>query len=255
MPVTSSDDPQILAREDGASIAYHRLRGRTPGVVFMTGFMSDMSGGKALALEAFCRRRGQAFLRFDYQGHGCSSGEFADGHIGIWTDDAIAAVDQLSEGPQVLVGSSMGGWIMLLTALSRTDRVAGLIGIAAAPDFTEDVLPKELTAEQMAAIESEGKIVMPSQYEDDYIITKTLIEEGRKHLLMHRPIPLDCPVRLIHGMGDQSVPWQTALELQERLASADVEVTLVKSGDHRLSADGDMTRMLRTLDALLDQLS
>jgi len=224
-------------------------------VVFLTGFMSDMSGGKALALEAYCRARGQAFLRFDYQGHGSSSGEFEAGHIGIWSDDAVAVLDQLTEGPQVLVGSSMGGWIMVLAALARPRRVAGLIGIAAAPDFTENILPKELGDAQLAAIEADGKIILPSGYEDDYVITKVLIDKGRKHLLLGGPIDLDCPVRLIHGMKDQSVPWQIALELQSRLVSEDVEVELVKSGDHRLSEDADIERMLRALGGLLDQLS
>ncbi|MBI1985227.1 MAG: alpha/beta hydrolase, partial [Rhodospirillales bacterium] len=132
-------EPRILSREGGATIAYHRVAGRTPGVVFLTGFNSDMTGGKALALEAFCRKRGQAFVQFDYFGHGASSGEFADGTIGRWADDAVAVLDHLTDGPQVLVGSSMGGWIMLLAALARPKRIAGLVGTAAAPDFTEDL--------------------------------------------------------------------------------------------------------------------
>ncbi|MAF47749.1 MAG: alpha/beta hydrolase [Rhodospirillales bacterium] len=255
MPVSNADDPPILSLENGASIAYHQTQGRAPGVVFLTGFMSDMDGGKALALEELCAARGQAFLRFDYQGHGASSGDFADGHIGAWTEDAVAAFDQLTEGPQILVGSSMGGWIMLLTALARPERVAALIGIAAAPDFTEDILPGELTGAQLAEIETNGRIVIPSEYEDDYIITKALLTEGRKHLVMGGEIPLDCPARLIHGIEDPSVPFETALRLQERLRSDDVEVTLVKAGDHRLSEPEDLARLCRTLESLLDRLS
>ena len=217
----------------------------------MTGFMSDMDGGKALALEDYCRGRGQAFLRFDYQGHGQSSGDFADGHIGVWAEDAIRVLDELTEGPQILVGSSMGGWIMLLTAMRRTERIAGLIGIAAAPDFTETLLPNELSPEQLAEIEDKGMIVLPSEYEDDYVISETLLAGSRDSLIMNRPIPVTCPVRLLHGIGDVSVPWRTALDIQDRLQSDDVDVTLIKNGDHRLSEEADLARLLRTVESLL----
>ena len=243
--------PQILARENGASIAYHKLAGKSPGVVFMTGFMSDMEGGKALALEQLCRDRGHAFLRFDYQGHGASSGAFADGTIGLWAEDALVAFDALTEGPQVLVGSSMGGWMMLLTARARPDRIAGLVGIAAAPDFTEDLLPQSLTEEHLETIEKEGVVVIPSDYEDPYTITKGLLEEGGNHVLLTSEIPLDCPVRLLQGMEDTSVPWERALKIQERLRSEDVEVILIKGGDHRLSEDHDLERLKRTVVSLL----
>ena len=243
--------PDILTRENGAAIAYHRLEGKVPGVIFMTGFMSDMDGGKALTLEALCRERGQAFLRFDYQGHGHSSGEFADGHIGIWAGDALAALDELTEGPQILVGSSMGGWIMLLTAITRPERIAGLVGIAAAPDFTETPLPNELTPEQLLEIDDKGLVVIPSEYEDDYIISKTLLEGSRNSLIMTGDIPVDCPVRLLHGMNDVSVPWKTALDIQARLESDDVEVTLIKNGDHRLSEEADLERLKRAVESLL----
>jgi pimeloyl-ACP methyl ester carboxylesterase len=253
MPVSNADDPKILTLENGASIAYHRTLGAAPGVVFLSGFMSDMSGGKAVALEAFCRARGQAFLRFDYQGHGASSGAFADSHIGVWREDAIAALDNLTEGPQILIGSSMGGWIMLLTALARPERVAALIGIAAAPDFTEDLLTGDLSPAQRAEIENQGRTLIPSEYEDDHIITRELLVEGKKLLLLRDEIALDCPVRLIHGLADDSVPFETALRLQARLRGGDVEVTLVKDGDHRLSEPDDLDRLTRTLGSLLDQ--
>ena len=251
MPEQNATEPKILTRDTGASIAYHTLAGKSPGIIFMTGFMSDMNGGKALALENLCRDRGHAFLRFDYQGHGDSSGNFADGTIGLWAEDALAAFDALTEGPQVIVGSSMGGWIMLLTALARPERVAGLLGIAAAPDFTEDLIPQSLTEEHLQTIESSGVVVIPSDYEDPYTITKALLDDGNRHIVMNNEIALDCPVRLLHGLEDSSVPWQRSLILQERLRSDDVEVTLIKGGDHRLSGDQDLKKLQNTAFSLL----
>ena len=253
----SSEDPppRFLTRPDGETLAYHSIAGRAPGIIFLGGFMSDMSGTKATTLEAFARRRGQAFLRFDYQGHGESSGRFEDGSIGRWSEDAIAALDELTEGPQVLVGSSMGGWIMLLTALARPERIAGLLGIAAAPDFTEDLMWAAYSAEIRATIETEGVYHEPTDYsETPYPITKHLIEDGRRHLLLRAPIPLTCPARLLQGMRDEDVPWQTALRLAEALESEDVEMTLVKAGDHRLSEPADLQRLEATLQRLLDDL-
>ena len=209
--------PQILTRKNETSIAYHKVEGKAPGVIFMNGFMSDMNGGKALALEQLCRDREQAFLRFDYQGHGKSSGEFTHCTIGTWAKDALAALDQLTEGPQIIVGSSMGGWIMLLTAIARPARVIGLVGISAAPDFTANSLPQQLTTKQLAEIDEKGIIVVPSEYEDPYTITKMLLEEGNQHLVLRGEIPLDCPVRLIHGIKDISVPWKTALKIQKMM--------------------------------------
>ncbi|MBM3571386.1 MAG: alpha/beta hydrolase, partial [Alphaproteobacteria bacterium] len=181
----SADGPGIISRADGATIAYRKLAGARPGVMFLGGFKSDMTGTKALALEEFCRRRGRAYLRFDYRGHGASSGRFEDGTIGAWTDDAMACLDQLTEGPQVLVGSSMGGWIMLLTALRRPTRVQGLVGIAAAPDFTEDPMWGSMTPAERATLIAQGVIEQPSSYgEAPYRITRRLIDEGRHHLLL-----------------------------------------------------------------------
>ena len=251
MPEKNVAEPKILTRETGASIAYHMLAGKSPGIVFMTGFMSDMTGSKALALEELCRDRGHAFLRFDYQGHGASSGNFADGTIGLWAEDALAAVDSLTKGPQVIAGSSMGGWIMLLTALARPQRIAGLLGIAAAPDFTEDLLAQSLTEEQLQTIGSNGSITIPSEYGDPYTITKALLDDGTNHVVMRTEIALDCPVRLLHGLKDSSVPWQRSLTLQERLRSDDVDVTLIKGGDHRLSRDQDLKKLQKTAASLL----
>jgi pimeloyl-ACP methyl ester carboxylesterase len=246
-------DPQILTRADGAAIAYHKTAGKSPGIVFLSGYMSDMTGSKAVFVEDFCKSRGQAFLRFDYTGHGQSSGAFTDGTIGQWAADAIFALDELTEGPQILVGSSMGGWIMLLAALARPERIAGLVGIAPAPDFTEDLLETQLLPEQKKIMQRDGVVYVESEYGPDPTpFTQALVDDGRDNLLLRRKIPLHCPVRIIHGMNDPDVPWQTALRISEMLESDDVEVQFVKSGDHRLSEESDLARLGRTLGALLD---
>jgi len=234
-----------------ATIAFHRTPGAGPGVVFCGGFQSDMTGSKALALEAWARERGRAFVRFDYQGHGQSSGRFEDGTIGEWAEDARRVFDQLTEGPQILVGSSMGGWITLLVALSRRERVAGLVGIASAPDFTEDLIWGTLTPEQRLTLLDTGVLRVPSEYAaDPYPITLRLVDEARRHLLLRGPIALDCPVRLLHGMGDADVPWVTSVRLAERLASTDVRLALLKDAEHRLSRDQDIALMLRMVEGL-----
>ncbi len=250
-----SPPPARLARADGSSLAYHKTAGRAPGIIFLGGFMSDMTGGKALALEAFAQDRGQAFLRFDYQGHGASSGRFDEGTIGLWAGDAVAVLNELTEGPQVLVGSSMGGWIMLLTALARPERVAGLLGIAAAPDFTEDLMWAKYPEAVRETLTRDGVYREPSDYgEAPYTITMKLIEDGRNHLLLRGPVALDCPVRLIHGMADPDVPWQVSQMLAGALRSEDVEVTLVKGGGHRLSEPDDLARLTVTLERLLQRV-
>ncbi len=253
----TSPEAEFLTCEDGATIAYHRIPGKGPGVVFLTGFKSDMSGGKALLLDEMSRRRGQAFLRFDYTGHGASSGCFEDGTIGRWAADAVAAIDALTDGPQVLVGSSMGGWIMLLAALARPERVAGLVGVAAAPDFTEDLMTEALTDDQRAALARDGFVDIPNCYDEQepYRIEQRLLDDGRNHLLLRTAIDLRVPVRLIHGMCDEDVPWRTGLKIVEGLQSDDVEITYVKAGGHRLSEPHDLDRLERTVGALLDQLS
>src|SRR5712691_3562974 len=241
----------ILPRPGGATIAYHRLLGKAPGILFLGGFRSDMTGTKALFLEDYCRSRGAAYVRFDYFGHGASSGDFAQGTIGRWREDAIAVIDSLTAGPQILIGSSMGGWIMLLAALARPGRVAALIGIAGAPDFTEELLWPRLTPAQREEIMGRGSVILPSDFDPaGYLYTRALIEDGKRHLLLRAPIALDIPVRLLHGLADESVPWQLSLRLAGRLASRDVALTLVKDGDHRLSSEPDLARLAQTLDAL-----
>lgn len=256
MQSQSATEPALLTRPDGTTIAYHKTPAREtgtrlPGVVFLGGFKSDMTGSKARVIETACAERGQAVVRFDYQGHGASSGRFEEGTIGRWAEDALAVVDELTEGPQILVGSSMGGWIMLLVALARPDRTAGLVGIAAAPDFTERLMWQAFPNAVRTAIERDGVYHAPSQYDEAPTpITLRLIEEGRRHLLMDAPIAITCPVRLLHGTADPDVPFQVSLDLMQRLESADVAVTLVKGGGHRLSEPADLDRLTRTVAAL-----
>ncbi len=242
-----------LDRGDGVELAWVKLDGRGPTVVFLPGFRSDMTGDKATALAAFCAERGQAMLRLDYSGHGASGGQFEAGTIGIWCADAMAVMDRLTEGKLILVGSSMGGWIALLAALARRDRIAALVGIAAAPDFTDALMSEAFSFRQRAQLEREGVVHLPSQYGDPTPITRALIEDGRSHMLLSAPIALDCPVRLLHGQADPDVPWEMALRIADRIAGADVHVTIVKDGDHRLSRPQDLALLCRTVGALFPQ--
>jgi pimeloyl-ACP methyl ester carboxylesterase len=242
-----------LDRGDGVELAWAKTEGRAPAIVFLPGYRSDMTGDKATALATFCAEQGHAMLRFDYSGHGSSGGQFEDGTIGVWTADALTAIDRLTKGPLILVGSSMGGWIAMLCALARQERVAALVGIAAAPDFTELLMWQALNFEQRARIMERGIIHVPSRYGDPTPITRALIEDGRDHLLLTAPIPLHCPVRLLHGQADPDVPWEIALRITEQVESADVQVTLVKDGDHRLSRPQDLALLRRVLSGVLAQ--
>jgi pimeloyl-ACP methyl ester carboxylesterase len=250
--MTSDGSVQRLTRPDGNWVAYARAAGAAPTVAFLGGFRSDMTGTKALALEAWARKVGHAFLRFDYLGHGQSSGRFEDGTIGRWLDDSLAAIDQLTSGKLILVGSSMGGWLSLLVARARPERLAGLVLIAAAPDFTERMLLKGLTAEERARLEREGRLERPSQYSPEpSLFTWRLIEEGRNHLLLDKRLSLPCPVRLLHGQSDPDVPWEYSLQIAGRLEAPEVVTTLVKGGDHRLSTPADIARLIATVEELL----
>jgi pimeloyl-ACP methyl ester carboxylesterase len=241
----------ILTRRNGATIAYRQCAGTKPGIVFIHGLRSDMNGTKALALEEYCRAEGRAFLRFDLSGHGESSGRFEEGCIGQWKDDVIEVIDRLTEGPQILVGSSLGGWLMLLAALARPERVTALLGLAAAPDFTEDLMAHAFDAEQRRILVEDGSVTIEDCHGGEpYAITRRLIVEGRDHLLLRKEIAIDCPVALLQGQQDGDVPWQTALTLASRLRSPDVVVALVKTAGHRLSEPGQiamMTNLLRQL--------
>ncbi len=230
-------EPSILNAPNGRRLAYHRTKGAGPGVVFLGGFKSDMDGTKALHLETWCRALGRAFLRFDYSGHGQSSGDFEDGSIGDWAEDAMTAISSLTDGPQILVGSSMGGWISLLVARAMPERVAGLVGIAAAPDFTEDGFWSDFTEDQRQIVMDEGRIALPSDYSDEpYIITKRLIEDGRGHLVLRSPLSLPFPVRLLQGDADEDVSIDRPLKLLAHADCPDMRVTLMKGADHRFSS-------------------
>lgn len=244
-------EPERLDLPDGRRIAYARVMGGGPGIVFLGGFRSDMTGTKATFLEDRARAQGRAFLRFDYTGHGASSGAFEEGCIGDWAQDATDALDRLSEGPQILVGSSMGGWIALLVGLRRPERVAGIVGIAAAPDFTEDAMWDGADDAQKARLMGEGRLELPSAYSDGpYVITRRLIEDGRERLVLRTPLRLGCPLRLLHGTADADVAASVALRLLAHAEGPDVRLTLVKDADHRFSAPDNLELIAATVDEL-----
>ena len=252
--MSASSGLLLLQRENGVNIAYQAQDGAMPGIVFLGGFMSDMTGTKATALQNHCQKYSRAFVKFDYRGHGASSGRFRDGTIGLWLEDALAVIDEVAKGPVILVGSSMGGWIALLAALARPERVQGVVGLAAAPDFTEDIWA-ELSDSQKREMREQGHIEQPTDYgPEPYVITHALIKDGANHALLNAPIPIQCPMRLIQGMEDTDVPWTKALRIVERLESPDVTLTLVKHGDHRLSEPEDLKRMTNTIEALCEQV-
>lgn len=242
---------QWFTKKNGCQIAYYKTAAANaalPGVIFLNGFRSDMTSTKAVYLESISQKYGHAYIRFDYFGHGASHGRFEEGTLGQWLEDTLVVLDELTTGPQILVGSSMGGWIMLLVALRRSTRIQALIGIAAAPDFVEDF--ERLTPEQYAGLRENGVCYFPSHYGDPYPITRQFIEEGQQHRILGRPLAIHCPVRLLHGLSDADVSWQKSLALTECLLSNDVSLTLVKNGDHRLSKEADLKLLENTLRAL-----
>ena len=244
--MTGDDRVQRLRRPDGNTVAYATTSGRTPTVAFLGGFRSDMTGTKAMALEEWARRTGRAYL-----GHGQSSGRFEDGTIGRWLDDSLAVLDQLTEGKLVLVGSSMGGWLSLLAARARPERLAGLVLIAPAPDFV-NMLLKGLSAEDRERLQRDGRLERPSQYSPEpSVFTWKLIEEGRNHLLLDKKLVLPCPVRLLHGQSDPDVPWEYSLQIANHMEAPEVITTLIKGGDHRLSTPADIARLITTVEELL----
>ena len=234
-------------------LAYSRHNGKQPGVVFLSGHGSDMNGSKAMHLHKWAQRRGQSFLRFDYTGHGQSDGDFLKTNISDWTRDTIAMIDVHTEGPQIIVGSSLGGWIMLNLALARPERIAALVGIAAAPDFTEELIWKPLDTRAKAAFKRYGQISVDNPYEDNspVIYPYHLVEDGRQHLRLKAPLPIDVPVRLLHGMRDAEVPWQTATRLADRLISDDVSVLLDRNATHRFSEPRQLALLERVVEELV----
>lgn len=248
-----------VATHGGKSrIAVRAREGALPGLLWLGGFKSDMKGTKAVALDAFAAEKKRACVRFDYSGHGESSGDFADGTIGQWFEESLAVFDAFCEGPQIAIGSSMGGWIALLLARALAKRsgtsqrafLKGLVLIAPAPDFTEELMWKAFPQEIRDQIEKNGAWYRPSDYGEPYPITRKFIEEGRNHLLLGGPIDVGCPVRILQGAQDPDVPWQHAFALTHCLPSDDVVLTLIQDGDHRLSRPQDIARMLAAVEEL-----
>lgn len=237
--------PDYLETSAGRRLAYHRSEGSGPWVVFLGGLKSDMMGTKAVHLEAWCKAQGRGFLRFDYSGHGESSGTFEEGCIGDWAEDTAEALAKLTSGPLIVVGSSMGGWQALLFARAHPDRIAGLVTIAAAPDFTEDGYWASFTDAQKAALARDGQVEMPSDYMEPYIITERLIEDGRQQLVLRAPLPLPFPVRCLQGTADTAVSTETAIRLLNHADSPDMRLLLVKDADHRFS-DGPCLGLIET---------
>lgn len=243
------DGPEFLERE-GRRLAFRRREGRGPTLLFLPGYMSDMDGGKASALDSWAEANGRAMLRFDYAGCGLSGGDFEAQTLAGWRDDALAMID-MADGPAIVVGSSMGGWLMLLVALARPERVSALVGIAAAPDFTD----WGFDPAQKAAIRSDGRLEEPSPYgEAPYVTTRAFWESGESLKLLGGEIAIDCPVRLLHGLDDEDVPWRISFRLMESLRTADARTTLIKGGDHRLSRPGDIAHLIATVEALMPTL-
>ena len=232
-------------------LAHHHREGRGPTTLFLPGYASDMQGTKALALDAWAAANGRAMLRFDYSGCGESPGDFEAQSLAQWRDDVLGMIDEVTQGPVVLVGSSMGGWLMLHAALARPERVVGLVGIAAAPDFTG----WGYSEEEKLTILSSGRLEQPNPYGDAPTVTsRAFWESGEAMRLTHAPIAIDCPVRLLHGQQDADVPWAWSLRLAELIRSPDLRVTLVKDGDHRLSRNANLALLIATVADLLEQL-
>jgi pimeloyl-ACP methyl ester carboxylesterase len=241
--------PAMLRRDGAPALAYRHRPGRGPTLVFLPGYMSDMEGSKALAIDDWGARTGRAVLRLDYAGCGASEGAFEDGTLASWRDDARAVIEAVAPGPLIVVGSSMGGWIALLLARDLGPRVKGLVGIAAAPDFTD----WGFSDAQKAVIAAEGRLVEPSAYgEQPYVTTRGFWESGQANRLLGGEMAIDAPVRLLQGQADPDVPWETALGIAAQIRSADVQTLLVKDGDHRLSRPRDIALLLRTLDDLVE---
>ncbi|MEM7489813.1 MAG: alpha/beta hydrolase [Pseudomonadota bacterium] len=245
--------PDNVIRADHR-LAYNYSPGAEPGIVFLGGLRSDMNGTKALALEAWARDRGQAFLRLDYSGHGISDGTFEAGCIGDWAADALAVIERATDGPQIFVGSSMGGWIALLIARDHPERVAGLVTIAAAPDFTEDGFWADFSEAQRLDLLEKGQVALPSAYGDPYVITRHLIEEGRQNLVLRTPLSLPFPVRLLQGTADAEVPTGTALRLLAHAESPDMRLTVVDGADHRFSSEDCLRLIEREVEDVLARL-
>ncbi|MBI1405870.1 MAG: alpha/beta fold hydrolase [Caulobacter sp.] len=240
-----------LDRGDGEAVAWRKVAGAGPTVVWLGGFMSDMSGSKAEALAQWATDKGRGYVRFDYRGHGESSGQFRHGTISRWREDALAVIDRLTDGPLILVGSSMGGWISCLVAAVRPERLAGMVLIAPAADFTEKLMLPGFPPEAHEALAATGEWIRPSLYDEGgYPITRALLVDGARWSILPGPVPVEVPVRILQGGEDPDVPWTHALELAHALKSRDVVFTLIKDGDHRLSRDQDIARLIEAVEDL-----
>ena len=243
------DDIQTLTRPDGEALAYKQVEGTGPTVLWIGGFRSDMEGTKALALDAAARERGWAYVRYDHFAHGQSSGDWRQATIGRWRDDAIGLIDSIS-GPVIPVGSSMGGWVALLAALARPDRLAGLVLINPAQDFTERLMWPSLDDHVRQAILRDGEAVITEEGLGDYVLTRRMFEEARDWLLLEGPIPITAPVHVLQGRADTTVPWTHSIRLAERLTGGDVRLDLIEGGDHRLSTPEDLARLIEAVDRM-----
>ncbi|XP_037381472.1 palmitoyl-protein thioesterase ABHD10, mitochondrial [Talpa occidentalis] len=242
----------FLSRPDLPSLAYKRLKGKSPGIIFIPGYLSNMNGTKALAIEDFCRSLGHAYIRFDYSGVGSSDGNLQESTVGKWRKDVLSVIDDIAVGPQILVGSSLGGWLMLHAAIARPEKVVALIGVATAADGLVTQF-KQLPVEMKKDIEMKGTWTVPTKYsEEDYQIPYSFITEAEHHCLLHSPIPVNCPIRLLHGMKDDIIPWHTSMQVANQVMSRDVDVILRKHGDHRMKEKGDIHLLLCTIDDLID---
>lgn len=246
-------EPKILITAQGRKIAYHQTLGEGEGVVFLGGFLSDMDGSKAIHLERWAKQRGRPFIRFDYSGHGQSSEEFTNGSIGEWAEDAFEVISHLTSGPQILVGSSMGGWIAFLMAKRIPKHIFGIIGIAAAPDFTEDIIWNRMDDMMRATLTRSNIVYIKNNYGEPYPITKKLIEDGRKNLVMHDPLNLSFPIRLFHGTADEDVKMDVPLNLIEHIKGPDIELTIVKNADHRFSSEKCLDLICESLNSILSK--
>ncbi|XP_053166654.1 palmitoyl-protein thioesterase ABHD10, mitochondrial isoform X2 [Hemicordylus capensis] len=248
--------PSFLNRPDQPKLAFNKLKGKNPGVVFLSGLYSSMNGEKATALEDFCKSIGHAFVRFDYRGCGSSEGIFRECTVGKWRKDVLAVLDELTTGPQILVGSSLGGWLMLHAAIARPEKVVALVGIASAADHLVSTF-QQLPVEAKKEAEEKGEWKMPTKHTEEgfYAVPYEVIQEAESHCVLGTPLPVKCPVRLIHGMKDEDVSWQISLKIADRVVSTDVDVILRKSGEHRMKEPDDIKLIIYTVEDLIDKLT
>ncbi|KAG9283354.1 mycophenolic acid acyl-glucuronide esterase, mitochondrial [Astyanax mexicanus] len=254
--VRQKSSVQYASRPNLPKLAYQRVKGKSPGVVFLPGYGSNMSGQKAEALQDFCKSLGHSYLRFDYTGHGASEGTFSEGTIGTWKKDVLFILDEVAEGPQILVGSGMGGWLMLLAAIARPEKTKALVGISTAADHFVTAF-KSLPLEARKEFEDSGTWTIPTKSNDEgiYTVSMDFLKEAENHCILQSPIPITCPVRLIHGLKDEDVPWHISMQVAERVLSTDVDIILRRHGQHRMAEKDDIKLMVYTIDDLIDKLT